>query len=301
MLRPHALLWTPIALVAFATNSWLCRYALRDGAIDAASFTALRLLSGALLLVPLARTLEPATGSRRTLVRPAAAALFGYAIAFSLAYLSLDTGVGALIAFGAVQTTMIGVGLATGERPGARQWVGLLLATGGLVYLVAPGVSAPAPVGAALMAVAGISWGVYSLLGRGESRPIAATAANFAGASVAGILCPAVATLLGAPLHVTPRGALLAVASGALTSGLGYVAWYAALRSLSATTAAIVQLATPVLVAIGGVLFLGEHPGTRLAPASLLILGGIALAVVAGPRAAGASRGSTPGTGRPGR
>lgn len=286
----RAALWTPIALVAFATNSWLCRFALRDGAIDAASFTALRLLSGAAILWPLARALETAGGrdgrsgaagvaARRSRL-PSAAALFGYAVAFSYAYLWLDTGVGALIAFGAVQTTMIGVGLATGERPGPRQWVGLLLAVGGLVYLVAPGATAPAPAGAALMAVAGISWGVYSLLGRGETRPVGATAANFAGATLAGLACPPLAWIAGAPLHVTPKGALLAIASGALTSGLGYVAWYAALRGLSATTAAIVQLATPVLVAIGGVLFLAEEPSARLPVASAVILGGVALAVL---------------------
>ena len=287
----RAALWTPVALVAFATNSWLCRFALRDGAIDAASFTALRLLSGAVILWPLARALEPAAGGRpggarvgdgaaRRSSLPSAAALFGYAVAFSYAYLWLDTGVGALIAFGAVQTTMIGVGLATGERPGPRQWVGLLMAVGGLVYLVAPGATAPAPAGAVLMAVAGISWGVYSLLGRGETRPVGATAANFAGATLAGLACPPLAWIAGAPLHVTPKGALLAIASGAVTSGLGYVAWYAAIRGLSATTAAIVQLATPVLVAIGGVLFLAEQPSARLPVASAVILGGVALAVL---------------------
>ena len=283
MTLSRAALWTPPALVAFATNSWLCRFALRGGAIDAASFTALRLLAGVALLWPLARALEPveAGGAARQSRLPSALALFGYAVAFSFAYLSLDTGIGALVAFGAVQTTMIGVGLATGERPGPRQWVGLLAAVGGLVSLVAPGSPAPPAAGAALMAVAGISWGIYSLLGRGGTRPIASTAANFAGAAVAGLACPPLAWLAGASLHVTPRGALLAVASGAVTSGLGYVAWYAALRSLSATTAAIVQLATPVLVAIGGVLFLGEQPSPRLVPASAVILGGVALAVVA--------------------
>jgi drug/metabolite transporter (DMT)-like permease len=279
----RAALWTATALVAFAMNSWLCRFALRDGAIDAASFTALRLAAGAALLWPLARALEP-QGRRDPRARPAAAlALFGYAVAFSFAYLSIDTGIGALIAFGAVQTTMIGAGLVSGERPGPRQWVGLLAAVGGLVYLVAPGATAPPASGALLMVVAGISWGAYSLIGRGETRPVAATAANFLGATAAALLCPIVAGLAGAPLVVTPRGALLAVASGALTSGLGYVAWYAALRSLSATTAAIVQLATPVLVAVGGVLFLGEQPSARLLPASLVILGGVALAVARRP------------------
>jgi len=283
MIPARAALWTPIALVAFAMNSWLCRFALRDGAIDAASFTALRLAAGAAILWPLARALEP-QGRRDRRARPAAAlALFGYAVAFSFAYLSLDTGIGALIAFGAVQTTMIGAGLVSGERPGPRQWVGLLAAVGGLVYLVAPGATAPPMFGALLMAVAGISWGVYSLIGRGETLPVAATAANFLGATAAGLLCPVLAGLAGAPLVVTPRGVMLALASGAITSGLGYVAWYAALRSLSATTAAIVQLATPVLVAVGGVLFLGEQPSARLLPASLVILGGVALAVARRP------------------
>jgi drug/metabolite transporter (DMT)-like permease len=294
MIRARVALWTPIALVAFAMNSWLCRFALRGGAIDAASFTALRLAAGAAILWPLARALEPAAAPRGGRARVfSALALFGYALPFSIAYLSLDTGIGALVAFGAVQTTMIGVGLASGERPGPRQWTGLVAAVGGLVYLVSPGATAPPAAGAMLMAVAGTSWGIYSLLGRGEARPIAATAANFAGATAAGLLCPPIAWLAGSALHVTPRGAMLAVASGAVTSGLGYVAWYAALRGLSATTAAIVQLATPLLVAIGGVLFLGEHPSARLVPASAVILGGVALAV-ARPRARAAAPGTTP-------
>lgn len=270
-------LWTAIALVAFAANSWLCRLALRGGDIDPLSFTVLRLASGALILWPVAKSLEHPRGAGGSWT--SGAALFVYAIGFSLAYVSLDTGVGALILFGAVQATMIGAGVRRGERPGPRQWLGLAAAMGGLAYLVSPGITSPSPAGSLSMAAAGAAWGVYSLRGRGQPGPVAATAGNFMRALPPALVACALAILPALQWHATPRGVLLAVASGALTSGLGYVIWYAALRGLTATTAGIVQLAVPALAAAGGVLFLGERATARLGLAGALILGGVALAV----------------------
>jgi drug/metabolite transporter (DMT)-like permease len=202
--------------------------------------------------------------------------LFLYAVPFSFSYVSLSTGTGALILFGAVQATMLIAGVASGERPLPLQWTGIALAIGGLVYMVLPGVSAPSPTGSALMAVAGVAWGLYSLRGRGAEDPLAETGANFV-RSVP--LAVAVSVIALGDLHLTARGAALAVASGAAASGLGYVIWYAALRGLSATAAAIVQLSVPVLAALGGVVFMGETISRRLLIASALILGGVLLAL----------------------
>jgi len=185
---------------------------------------------------------------------------------------------GALILFGSVQATMIGVGLWRGERPKVREWVGLVTAMGGLVYLVLPGIAAPDPVGALLMLVSGVGWGVYSLRGKGSVAPVAATAGNFARTLPLAALGVVIAW---GTLHATPRGVGLAVTSGAVTSGLGYVIWYLALRGLTATRAAIVQLAVPVIAAVGGIVVLAEEPTTRLAVASVLILGGVGAAVLA--------------------
>lgn len=274
----RATAFTTAALVAFAANSWLCRFALRSGDIDPLTFTAVRLLGGAALLWPLARALEPPgtrAGSWKTGV-----ALFVYAIAFSLAYVSLDTGVGAFLLFGTVQATMIGAGLFQGERPGARQWAGLLAALAGLGWLAAPGFAAAGSLaGVLLMGAAGIAWGVYSLAGRGQPHPFAATAGNFLRTAPAALALLAATRLTASGGHATTRGILLAVLSGAVTSGIGYVLWHAALRDLSATTAGIVQLAVPALAAAGGVILLGERPTARLLIAGALILGGVALAV----------------------
>ncbi|MCO5167176.1 MAG: DMT family transporter [Planctomycetes bacterium] len=263
-------------MLAFAGNSLLCREALGRRGMDPVSFTTLRVLSGAALLVVLARRLDP--GARAGSVA-GAAALFAYALAFSLAYVTLEAGVGALLLFGAVQATMLGAGLAVGERPSPVQWAGLLAALGGLVHLLLPGLAAPDPLGAALMLLAGVAWGAYSLLGRGAQRPIAATAGNFVRAAPL-----ALAASLAALVWTTPRvpsdGALLAVASGAVTSGLGYSLWYLALRGHTATTAAVVQLSVPVLAAAGGVLLLGEAATSRLVVAGALVLGGVAAATL---------------------
>ena len=289
------LLLAALALVAFAANSILCRLALADGRIDAASFTTLRLLAGVLVLVPLAlsrRTAAPGSGpgapaprsgpdanARRSRLGGSLAAglaLALYALPFSFAYLSLTAGTGALLLFGAVQATMILAGLRAGERPGAIEWTGFVIALAGLVLLVAPGVTAPSPLGALLMVVAGAAWGIYSLLGRSAADPIAATAGNFLRAAPWAIAASLVT--LGAA-HTDRRGALLAVVSGAVTSGLGYVAWYAALPGFGAMRAATAQLAVPAIAAIGGVILLGEPPTARLAGAAALVLGGVALAL----------------------
>jgi drug/metabolite transporter (DMT)-like permease len=274
-------LLTAAALVAFAANSVLCRLALSGGGVDAASFGAIRLASGAatLALIHLAR--RGARPANRGWIPPLM--LFAYVAAFSFAYVSVSAGTGALLLFGAVQATMIVVALRTGERFAPTEAVGLSLALGGLAYLVLPGVTAPSPTGSCLMIAAGVAWGVYSLRGRGSRDPLGDTARNFALATpLALVVC--VAT--HADAHVDARGAWLAVCSGAVTSGLGYVVWFAALRGLSAIRAATVQLAVPALAATGGVVFLGEEPTLRLVVAAALILGGVGVAVAGRARRA---------------
>lgn len=269
------MLLTGLALAAFAANSLLCRAALGRDAIDPASFSTIRLASGAATLVLIGfSTRRGATGVAGSW--GSAALLFLYAVPFSFAYVSLGAGTGALILFGAVQATMLVAALSSGERPHRVQWLGLILALGGLAYLVMPGLAAPSTVGAVLMALAGVAWGVYSLRGRGASDPRAETAGNFA-RSVPLAIGVSVAAAPHVAFHA--EGVLLAVASGALASGLGYVAWYAALPALSATRAASVQLAVPVLAAVGGVLFLSERITPRLILAAILILGGVGLAL----------------------
>jgi drug/metabolite transporter (DMT)-like permease len=272
---------TATALIGFAANSLLCRAALRPSAsdahatIDAASFTLARLASGAIVLALLARrgSTRPARTGGSWL---GGTALFAYAIAFSFAYLRLGAGAGALILFGVVQATMLFAGVRSGERLRVVQWLGVALALGGLVWLTAPGLSAPDPFGAGLMALAGLAWGTYSLLGRGCANPLAATADNFARSVPLAVVASAIALpWMSAPT----RGVLLAVASGALASGLGYSLWYAALRGSSASRAAVVQLCVPVLVGAGSVLLLGEPWTARLSVAGLAILLGIGLAV----------------------
>lgn len=277
-LAPRVLTLTALALLAFAGNSLLCRLALRGGHIDAATFTSVRVISGALLLGLLAWS-GPRPGARMRIDWRGAASLSTYMACFSFAYLSLDAGTGALLLFGAVQLTMFAAALRAGERLPAIGWLGVALAIAGLCYLVAPGVTAPEPAGAALMLAAGIAWGLYSLRGRGNTNPLHATAANFIG-SIPVVL--ALSLLSIRRYHGSPTGLLLAIASGAVTSGLGYVAWYAALRQLSATRAATLQLSVPVIAAIGGVALLGEHLTLRLALASAVTIGGVALVVTRG-------------------
>jgi len=260
-------------MLAFAANSLLCRQALQQSSIDAASFGSVRLVSGALVLMAIVRLRgSPQAGARTDWL--AATMLWAYVAAFSFAYVTLPAGVGALILFGAVQLTMFVVGLRSGERFTTVAWVGFALAVGGLLYLVWPGLAAPPLAGTLLMASAGVAWGVYSLRGRGAGDPVAATAGNFLRAAP---LALALSLVFVDRLHVSTHGVWLAMASGAVTSGLGYVLWYAALPHLSALRAATVQLSVPPLAAIGGVLLLSEALTMRLLTASVAILGGIAL------------------------
>lgn len=264
------------AMLAFASNSLLNRLALGQETIDAASYTTIRLTSGAVMLFVIAY-LQRENGM--PILRGSwisAALLFLYAISFSFAYLSLTTGTGALILFGSVQMTMMIVALRSGEHPHILEWIGLFLALGGLVYLVFPGLSAPVLLGSALMSVAGISWGFYSIRGRGSQNPLASTAGNFIYAVPMILL---VLLLSFRNISITSSGVFYAVLSGALASGLGYVIWYAALRGLTTTRAATVQLSVPVIAAWSGVVLLGENVSARLLIAGILILGGIALAV----------------------
>ena len=278
---------TAAALLSFAANSWLCRAALRSGAIDAASFTAIRLIAGALALAIVARAVA-GRGARAGGTLLSAVALFAYAIAFSLAYLALDAGIGALVLFGAVQITMVAGGLVAGRRPTLAEVAGMALALGGLALLTLPGRAAPPLAAAALMAAAGVAWGFYSLRGRRESAPpLVANAGNFLYAAPLAAAAVAVAATVS-PLHATPKGVLLALLSGAVTSGLGYAIWYAALPGLSAATAGLVQLAVPVVAAAGGVVLFGERLTPRLLAAGALVLAGIALALFA-PRRRNAS------------
>lgn len=277
-------LFTVLALAGFAGNSLLCRAALgpRDR-IDPLSFTAFRLLAGAGALWLLAR------GRSHGNARPwrGALALFAYAIAFSLAYVRLEVAAGALLLFGAVQATMLVVAATAGERPGPVALAGIALALAGLVALTLPGWSAPDPLGAALMLSAGIAWGLYTLLGRKTADPLGATAAAFARASLPAAALAGVGLLF---LHAraSVEGVGLALASGALASGVGYSLWYAALPWLTVTRAAIVQLAVPVVTAAAGAALLGEHPSTRLVGAGAAVVLGILLTIVGrqriGPR-----------------
>ena len=271
-------LLTAVVLIAFAGNSVLARAALFDGSIGALEFTAVRFAGGALALAPF---LGGALGHWRAKL-PGALALTIYGVAFSLAYLDLPAGTGALLLFGFVQVTMIGVGLRSGERPSPRRMLGFTIAVAGLIWLVAPGVGAPDPTAAASMAIAGVAWGAYTLAGRGVADPTRSTATNFLIATPLVVL----ATAIAGEGPWSARGVALAAASGVLTSGLGYVLWYAALRGHSAISAAIVQLLVPAIAALGGVIFLAEELTARLVGSGLVTLAGVALAILATSRPA---------------
>jgi drug/metabolite transporter (DMT)-like permease len=203
--------------------------------------------------------------------------LFGYAICFSLAYLKLTTATGALILFGSVQLTMISVALVKGERPKNLEWIGLIFAFGGLVYLMFPSLSAPPFFYSFLMILAGIAWGFYTLQGKRSENPLADTTGNFI-RTVPLILLLAIPLLT--QLLLSQKGIILAILSGAIASGIGYSVWYAALNYHTATRAAILQLSVPAIAAFGGVIFLSENLSIRLLLASSLILGGIGLAII---------------------
>lgn len=268
---------TALTMVAFAANSLLNRAALADGATGPAAFAAIRLVSGAICLAALAamrRGLPPLLVRRRW---TGAGALSLYMLGFSFAYVALDAGLGALLLFGVVQVTMFSAAVTSGERPPAARWIGAALALGGLAWLVWPGtVAPPDPTAVLLMVAAGVGWGVYSLAGRSAADPLAETAANFLAAAPLALL---VWALL--PDAVSGKGAMLAVVSGAVTSGLGYALWYSVLPRLLASVAALAQLTVPVIAVAGGVLLLGEGLTLRLVLASAVILGGVAFGVVA--------------------
>jgi drug/metabolite transporter (DMT)-like permease len=267
-------LLTAAALIGFACNSLLTRSALAGGELDAASFTLVRLLTGAVTLLLLARLRSKRAAPGGSW--PSALALAGYAVFFTLAYTHIGAGVGALILFGSVQVTMIGTGLVRGERLRMLDWLGVMLAIAGLLVFTIPGATAPNVWGTTLMVLAGVCWGVYSLAGRRSVDPLAATAGNFVRSTLVGVVF--VLLSLGT-LHATSRGLLLATASGSLASGVGYTLWYAALPSLLAWRAAILQLIVPVLTALAATVVLGEHVTARLIVASVLVVSGIGLTV----------------------
>lgn len=269
-------LLTLFALVAFALNSILCRMALRTEEIDAASFTAVRIVSGSIVLCLLAFLFRRSRSVYKNGSWSSALFLFTYAVCFSFAYMGLSAGTGALILFCSVQLTMIGIGFAKGDRPSMIEWLGLVCALGGLLYLTFPGLTAPPLISSFVMAIAGAAWGLYSLKGKAVNDPLTVTAGNF----VLSVPFAAVTVLLlWRNLHLSSRGIVLAVVSGAIASGIGYTIWYTALKYHTSTRAAILQLAVPVIAAIGGVVLLNEAATLRLIMASALILGGIAVAI----------------------
>ena len=263
-----------LTMIAFAANALLCRAALKHTGIDAASFTSLRLVSGAMMLWLVVRIKSGTNSGSGNWW--SAFALFAYAITFSFAYVTLPAGTGTLLLFGAVQVTMIGHGIWAGERLLKLQLVGLVLALAGLVGLLLPGISAPPMVGSLLMLTAGVAWGIYSLRGRGAGDATQVTAGNFLRAAT---LAAALSILLYDRAFVDAAGFWYAISSGALASGIGYAIWYATLPSLKSVTAASVQLSVPVIAAIGGILFLGESLTLRFVLSSVAILGGIALVI----------------------
>lgn len=293
--------YTTFALVAFAFNSILCRLALRGEEADAAGFTGVRLVSGAVALVVIGwlvskgenlsgsegeRGAELAeSGGKNTLPTgrvsafgswPSAFFLFAYAVCFSFAYLGLTAGTGALILFGSVQMSMVAAAIFKGERPTVLESLGLVIAVGGLVYLVLPGLASPPLASSLLMAAAGMSWAAYTIRGKSSTDPLADTTGNF----VRSVPMAAVVALIYLPnLHLTPRGWLLAILSGAVTSGVGYTIWYSVVKDHTTTRAAVLQLSVPVIAAVIGIAFLGETATMTLIVASILILGGIGLTI----------------------
>ncbi|MDO9168204.1 MAG: DMT family transporter [Methylobacter sp.] len=275
MSRMRLFILTLLAMTAFAGNSLLCRLALKHTGIDAASFTSIRLISGAVALWLIVRLRGGKYGTAGSWL--SALALFAYAAGFSFAYISLPAATGALLLFGAVQATMICYGLWTGERLSRRQSAGLICALGGLASLLSPGLSAPPLPASMLMIIAGIAWGIYSLRAKNAGDPLMATTGNF---------CRALFFTTVLSLTLLPRVSLdssgigAAIISGALASGVGYAIWYTALRGLNATRAATVQLSVPVIASVGGLVFLDEPLTLRLLFAGIAILGGIALVIL---------------------
>ncbi|MGD9921536.1 MAG: DMT family transporter [Pseudorhodoplanes sp.] len=283
----RTILLTAIAMLCFAANSLLCRLALAPDLIDPASFSSVRVASAcAMLIVAVWIKIRRLPRLRNAKLR-SIAALFGYLVFFSFAYVRLDAGSGALILFGAVQLTMFGIALREGEPFPSLAWLGLAIAVAGLVWLLLPGASAPDPLGAVLMALSGMCWGLFSLLARGSGDPVENNATNFLGCLIPALLLN---LAFAGEMHASPHGLALAIASGAVASGLGYVIWYLALEKLPATRAATVQLSVPAIAAIGGVIFLSEPVTVRLLVASAAMLGGIAIVLAQRSRAPAATR-----------
>lgn len=268
---------TGLALIAFAANSVLCRLALGNEAIDASSFTVIRLLSGTIVLLIIIGTTRNITGSSTKGSWTASFMLFIYATTFSYAYISLDTGTGALILFGSVQITMILLSLISGTRLHFSEWAGVTIAFTGFVYLILPGITTPSIIGFLLMTVAGIAWGIYTLKGRGSKSPLMDTAYNFLRTTPLVILL-AITTINN--ISYSSEGILLALLSGGITSGIGYTIWYIALGGLSSTQAAVLQLSVPVIAALGGVIFVSEAITSRLTISATMVLGGILMVVL---------------------
>jgi drug/metabolite transporter (DMT)-like permease len=274
-------LFTAFALIAFAANSVLNRLALGSNTIDAGSYITLRLVSGAFTLWLINAMSKRNFGWILRGSVLSAFYLFLYGVCFSFAYRSLTSGTGAFILFGTVQMTMLTVLLKSGEKPRILEWLSLLIALSGLAYIVFPGLAAPDPLGAFLMIVAGMAWAFYTLRGKGVKDPLETTATNFI-FSAPMILCIYFLNL--SKTHISTEGVIYAVASGAIASGVGYVIWYAALRGLTTTQAALLQLSVPVIAALGGIIFLSETLTTRLIIGGILIIGGVTLALVSKPK-----------------
>lgn len=278
----RTVLLTSLAMLAFAGNSLLCRMALKETQIDPASFTSIRLIAGAITLWIILSLISRGSKSQLAGQWRSAFALFVYAAGFSFAYIQLSAATGALLLFGAVQATMIGIALFRGEKFNATQILGFSLAIIGLIGLLLPGLSAPPLVASLTMLLAGIAWGLYSLLGKGALNPLAETAGNFIRALPFTLI---LSLLMLKQSALDQTGLLLAITSGALASGVGYAIWYAALPALRASTAATVQLSVPVITALAGVVLLAEPLSVRLFIASIAILGGIALVILSKSRA----------------
>lgn len=271
--RPaKTLLCTTFSLIAFAANSVLCRLALKGGEIDPSSFTAVRLVAGAVVLAVILQVTAGEKGKKSRGGWWAALMLFLYAVTFSFAYTSLDTGTGALVLFGTVQLTIVLIGYFRGVKLRVLEWSGMIIAFGGLAYLVLPGVKAPSMIGFMLMAAAGAAWGIYTLSGRESINPLADTAFNFIRTIPLVIVLVIVALQ---DIQLSAQGILLAAISGGVASGIGYTLWYTALGGLSATESAVVQLAVPVIAAMGGVIFVSESLSQRLVISTVLTLSGI--------------------------
>jgi len=270
-----------LALIAFAANSVLCRLALGEGIIDASSFTAIRLFSGIVtLLIILFITKQ--NNNIEAIQKGSWSAsffLFLYAITFSFAYVTLTTGTGALILFGSVQITMIIYSIVTGHRLHSSEWIGVILAFVGFIYLILPDIATPSMMGFVLMSISGIAWGLYTLKGRGSKNPLIDTTYNFT--RTLPLLAILVILILSFnSQHFSTKGIILAILSGSIASGIGYTIWYSALRGLTAMQAAVLQLLVPVIAAMGGVIFVSEAITIRLIIAASMILGGIACVIL---------------------